>query len=333
MVKLKSRRLGQEEILDEKLYCRKCMNQKQSSEFYDSPDKLLDSNGKMSVCKNCIGDIFNGFMISTNSSLSESINKTCRILNIYYSDKALSSVKLHLDTLGDKAMTANIFSLYKSHLAKFLKLNQGIIGTYEFDSPFIKQTDEDVLVNENSEYKEKLYKFWGTGLEWNDYAFLESELAEWSSTHKHDTRSELVFLREICFILLDIKKAREAGQDTATLMKRFQETVKTAGLDPANASAITGAQETFGNWIREIETKTPAEWYENNKLFEDVDNIKQYWQDFVTRPIKNFMGLSKDFNVGGQEETEEEEDIAELDTSSVLSVVDEDESDSNDSNN
>jgi hypothetical protein len=316
MGKIRSRRLNQQEQ-DEIIYCRKCTLQKPPSEFYDSPDKLLDTNGKLSVCKSCVNDIFNGFMISTNSSLSESINKTCKILNIYYSSKSVESLKAHIETLGDKALEKNLFGMYKIHLARFLSLNQGINGTYEFDGSYVRPSDEDALVNENSEYKKELYNFWGTGLEWEDYQFLENELAQWKTTHKHDTRSELIFLREIAFILLDIKKARESGQSTSTLMKQFQETVKTAGLDPANASAITGAQETFGNWIKEIETKTPAEWYENDKLFKDVDNLSKYWENYVTRPLKNFITGSRDFNIS--EASEEGEDSPELDLSSASS--------------
>lgn len=38
-----------------------------------------------------------------------------------------------------------------------------------------------------------------------------------------------------------------------------------------------------------IEKYTPAEYYKNQELFKDYDNIKDYFDRFILRPLKNLM--------------------------------------------
>ena len=75
--------------------------------------------------------------------------------------------------------------------------------------------------------------------------------------------------------------------------------MKTCAVDPAKTSLANSSKalDAFGVWIKDIEEKSPAEWYKDKKKFKDIDGIDDYLKKYVTRPIKNFITGSRDFNV------------------------------------
>ena len=60
--------------------------------------------------------------------------------------------------------------------------------------------------------------------------------------------------------------------------------------------------------IRDIEQYTPAEYFKDKKLFRDADGLGEYFQRFVTRPLRNLMSGEKvmdpEFRVTGRDEDE-----------------------------
>jgi hypothetical protein len=322
MAKLRSRRIIEKEILDEEkeekkefLYCRKCQENKKPTDFHDAVDHFLDKNGKFSICKECINLIFDGFMKTSGNSISESIYKTCRTVNVLYSEKVVESLKLHLSKNEEKGRSYEPFGLYKSHLGKYLSLNKSILGIFEENVVFMKPENEKELEFESEDFKEYLKKFWGDSLLREDYEYLESELARWKKTHSCQNAAEETLLREICFNNLEIRKARTEGKETGTLVKKLQELMKTANLANQSASG-NSQQETFGLWIKEIEQTTPAEWWEDHQIFKDVDGVIKYIENYFVRAIRNFITSTKDFRIDdfdSEEETdfEEENEVSE----------------------
>ncbi|HSH51936.1 MAG TPA: hypothetical protein VK982_09470 [Bacteroidales bacterium] len=79
--------------------------------------------------------------------------------------------------------------------------------------------------------------------------------------------------------------------------------MKTASVDPAKANAISSGQsvDRFGVWIKDIEQYRPAEWWEQQEKYVDMDGFKLYIKDYIVRPIKNFFTGTKDFFVGGKD--------------------------------
>ena len=78
--------------------------------------------------------------------------------------------------------------------------------------------------------------------------------------------------------------------------KREAAATKTVGSDPV------------GVLIRDIEQYTPAEYFKDKKLFRDADGLGEYFQRFVTRPLRNLMSGEKvmdpEFRVTGRDEDE-----------------------------
>lgn len=291
---MKSRRIKSD---TKYLYCRKCQQEKPEIRFYSAVDEYLDTNGYLSVCKECCGEIYKA-ALSTELDMKKAIYKTCKILNIAYVDDAVDSTVLHLDTKAIEMDSA--FGVYKAKLGNYFRVVKDVPQTFEpVTGVKFNETDaQQIKELQGQDFSEYLKNTWGSGLSIDDYNFLENQLNEWKSKHKCDTTSELVLMQEICQFQLSLRKAREQGLDTKTLVKGLQDIIKTANLSPAQAN-MTGANkgaESFGMWIKDIEQKEPAEWWnENRNPFIDMDNQTAYWEDFVSRPIRNLLTRSKDF--------------------------------------
>jgi hypothetical protein len=175
---------------------------------------------------------------------------------------------------------------------------------------FQEVSPEIVLSESDFEFQrdnEDLAYYWGTGLNEEDYAYLEKELSEWKKTHRCDTKAEESLLREICLTALAIRKERAAQHSPKSLVKDLQDLMKTASVDPAKtAQANSGKSlDTYSSFIKIIETKEPAEYYKDKMLFRDFDKLDKYFKDYVTRPLKNFVTQSRDFNVEVEEDSDE----------------------------
>jgi hypothetical protein len=298
----------------ETVYCRKCRQNKSPAEFYSAVDRVLDTNGYLSLCKLCCRDIYDGFYLS-EKSIERAMLKTCRLLNLRYDENAIEAAKQQVETMKARGTESdNFFGLYKSRLltsqpACIQSDRSGIDLTFQEPTVF----PEPVNVLEETEENYDLVKVWGEDLNEEDYSYLEEEFSEWTRTHKCDTKAEKTLLREICHKSLEIRKKRKEsrGSTPANLIKELQDLMKTASVDPSKSSEANSGKgkETFSNFVKIIEENDPAEYYKDKKLFKDFDNIDFYFKKYVTRPLKNFITQSRDFNVDTEDDMDETVDV------------------------
>jgi hypothetical protein len=291
------------------IYCRRCMKKKPPVMFYQAVDNgFVDRNGYFSICSDCCNEIYNNFY-AENKSVEKSILKTCRVLNIRYDEGAVQATNDQLlKYLEREKETAKTFGIYKSKLMKLQNTRIGERNTNEdftFVEPITRIVDEETLNGvDDANY---LKQMWGSNLEYDEYVWLENELAEWKKTHKCDTKAEETLLKELCFKGLEIRNARAEKRIPGSLVTEYQALMKTASVDPAK-TAIAGSgksQDTFSAFIKTIEQNEPAEYYEDKELFKDFDKIGWYFEKYVKRPLKNFVTQSRDFNVSEDDEEEE----------------------------
>ena len=149
--------------------------------------------------------------------------------------------------------------------------------------------------------------FWGEQFSWDEYEFLERELAEWKHKHKCDNQSEITLLKEVCIKILEIRQLRKLGKPTIVPIKELQDLMKTASLDPAKANIADGGKslDAFGLWVKDIEEYEPAEFFEDKKIYEDFDGFKKYADKYIYRPLKNLLSGSRDFNIDDNETSDD----------------------------
>lgn len=314
---------GQTIILN---YCRKCMKNRPVKDFYEFSDAgFIDSNGLFSVCKDCVQGLYDK-LYAENGSIEKTLHKLCTSLNIRYSNEAADATKLHINTLLQSGKNVNaIFSIYKMKLLSINKsmdkskaedLTYDDVGTI-FVSEAINTKEipipEDVLI------------FWGKDVAKTDIEFLETQYTNFKQTHKADTYAEIVLLKQVCYTMLDIKKARMAALDTSDLVKELQNLMKNLAISPnaINANNADKGVECFGLWIQDIEREEPAQWLRTDPrgdIYRDVANVEEYFQKYIVRPLKNFILNSKDFNVGDDEL--EDDSLPTLDESVKYNEID-----------
>jgi hypothetical protein len=286
-------------------YCRKCMQEKNPKDFFNATDTYLDSNGKFSICKDCINEIYNK-VYAVEKSIPKTLYKICKILNVFYSDSVVDMAVSHGNKFAERDLSPSIFGLYISKLMTFGKENGIIEFTFSENVNVNIQNPEDGMDDDDKD-KEEMIQNWGENLSYEDYAFLEREFDGWTKTHKCGTWAEQSLLRELCHLELVIRKTRLKGDSTGNLVKQKQELMKTASVDPAKASLANSgqSQDTFSAFIKTIEVNEPAELYklEEKQLFKDFDDIDFYFKKYVTRPLSNFCGLTRDFNVTENEDS------------------------------
>jgi len=286
----------------EEYYCRKCLKTMSGNNFYNSVDGgLVDTNGKFSVCKSCVQDIYD-IIYSETLSMEKTIHRMCTILNVKFTNEALDAAKAHIQTLLNNGKNVNaIFSLYLMKLIATKKsMDKSGENNFQYEDVGVIFTEKEIDTSEIP-IPEEVIKFWGDGLTRDEIEYLETEYANFKNTHKADTYAEIVLLKQVCYTMLDIKNARMNQDETADLVKELQALMKNLAIAPSTAkNSQSGGIDTFGLWIQDIEKSEPAQWLKTDPrgdMYRDVGNIEDYFQKYIVRPLKNFILGSKDFNV------------------------------------
>ncbi len=296
---------SQQEVKSSESYCRVCKKILSSSKFYEATNPMIDKNGWMSICKDHCNEIYNSYF-SIYNNIEKALYLTCQDLDVMFSNEALKQTQSHIEGLLGKGKKADaVFGYYKSKLGSTGKNNANITSFRFKDSDSIVDSQNNDIISES--YEEDIDKdlelFWGKGFSLDDIVFLESELTNWKKTHKCENQAEITLLKEICIKILTIRNKRVEKKDTAQDVKELQELFKTASVDPAKANAISTGQsvDRFGVWIKDIEQYKPAEWWEQQEKYKDMDGFIPYIKNYIVRPIKNFFTGIKDFMIDGED--------------------------------
>jgi len=286
------------------------MKMKKPVDFYSSVDDL-DSNGVFSICKECCDKLYDGYF-STERDVARAILRTCRKINLKFDEGAVKAAELHIETKKANNGTVNsVMGMYKGKLSSSQKSSFGDKDS----SPDLTFSEPHIILpvahplDASDISTDELQQKWGKNYNFEDYEYLEREYSEWEKTNSCDTKAEKKLIIEICHKSLEIEKRREeTGTTPSALVTDLQNIMKTAAVDPskANAAGAGRSQETFSGIIKIIEEKEPADYFEDKELFKDFDNIGWYFRKYVTRPLKNFITQSRDFNVAEDDSDDEE---------------------------
>lgn len=294
-------------------YCRKCMNSLPSKDFYECVDGgFVDANGLMSVCKDCIQEMYDT-LFAENQSLEKSIHKMCTSLNVLFSNEAISATRAHINTITESGKKVSaVFGIYKQKILSTQKtMNKSGIEDMSYEDVGTIFTEKEVITPAIS-IPQSVIDFWGDDIARADVLYLEREYGNFKKTHETDSYAKIVLLKEVCYIMLHIKQLRAVGDDIDDSLKQLQTLMKNLAISPgATKGDASKESETFGLWIQDIEQFEPAQWLKTDPkgdMYRDVANVDAYFQKYFVRATKNFILASKDFNI----EDEKDEDIFEL---------------------
>ena len=157
----------------------------------------------------------------------------------------------------------------------------------------------------------EIVKKWGKNLSIDDYDVLEDHYKLLKGANPNLNDNQEIYINELCYTkMFQMRALRNGDTDQFGKMSdNYRKTFTQAGLK-AVREIESDSNDCWGEWVRRIEEYTPAEYYKNKSLFNDFDNVGEYFERFVLRPLRNLMHGTSDrdyeFSVEDTEDGDEE---------------------------
>ena len=255
--------------------CQTCgkIYKKRKGNFTPSKSPLYaGSDGYINTCKSCIDDLFSQYTAFYSGNEDKAIERICQIFDLYFNEDALAASKK--------------ISEGRSRISAYMSKIQIRPHTGKTYSDTIIETGSDAIssIEELAEYGEmdarsikKAVSVWGFGFTPEQYAILDDQFSDWKSRVVIDGKTRETLVRELCIIKLQMNIAvKDNNIDLYTkLMKTYQETMKSANLQPLQQDENDkAAEKPIGVMIQMFENERPIS--EPREEWKDVDNIVKY---------------------------------------------------------
>ena len=294
---------------DSKCVCCSCRESLPLTKFYKSNSEFYPEE-HLPICKDCFANKF-GFYTAEYQSTKKAMQRMCMAFDVYFNEDLFDSCDTDSSTvLGKYFRKLNI----KPHKGKTFdsSLEEGfeLSGNRKVEkNTRVAVIDEYGNEDNDTEINPKDIEKWGVGFEPVDYDILNTHYESLCNSNPHSESNAEIFIVDLCYTKMQQMKAvREGNVDNYNkLTELYRKTFTQAGLKTVkDANAIEDF--TIGVNAETIEKYTPAEYYKNKSLYKDHDNIGEYVERFLLRPLKNLMHGTKDrdfeFYVKDEEETD-----------------------------
>lgn len=261
---------------------------------------LYKGVGYVTVCKDCIDSMYNGYLAQCNSS-KDAVRQMCRKLDLYWSDKVFEIVQRKSTT--STMMTAYIAKIntvtysgksYDDTLSDEGNLwNWGLTLT-EPDDTIYNDTAKSHDTQELSDISEEIVAFWGVGYTSEMYEALEQRRSYWMSRFPPDYELDIgteAIIRQICSLELDINRDRAAGRAVDKSVNALNTLLGSASLKPAQKKGDADASinnTPMGVWIDRFEYKRPIP---EDMTGDDKNNLVRYILAWFCGHLSKMCGI------------------------------------------
>lgn len=300
-------------VLQEKKYkCTMCGNSwdTQKNHFSKSAHPKYQANsGYIEICNDC-RDLYYKKLIDLYSGNEEhAIRHMCMEFGwVYHIDALIASRQISVDR-----------SRIGHYLAKKNLGQTARIGTTYFDSmkyEFQNKLDNVIESREQAKSEDSTITAsavdrWGVGFTEIDYKVMDDHYRMLKRQNPNCDANQEIFIKSLCSLsMLQAKALKDGDSDKyVKLTDQYAKTFKQAGLRTVEEKDSSN-DETFCMTLGFISDYTPEEFYENRDLYKDWDNIGEYIERHLTRPMINLeMGSDirdKEFFVPEGDDYEED---------------------------
>lgn len=290
-----TKKKNEEVIKEKKVYpkqvCTMCGVEKDlnANNFYKSYSVLFKGNfeSRICICKDCVKILYKQ-MYSLYETDIKATYETCRTLDIYFDKDLYKSVLNQIE--NNKGEVISIYVTKVNSLPQYK--NKTFINSEPLDR-------EEEKIDRDRINDPVLIKRWGRSYNEEELYFLEQHYAEWCERVDNSALPTDKMIRRICAKELEVENARlNRVQNIDKLEDSLTKLMDNASLTPKTMSATNETESTkvFGVWLREIEKYKPAEFFDKKDLYDDFDGIKDYFNRFVFRPLKNLLCGTREFD-------------------------------------
>lgn len=284
-------------------YCYKCGKafSKRKGNFYANHSQLYRGLGSLTICKECVESLFEGYLVRSNGDLRTSLRQLCRKLDLYWSDKIF-------DYVYAKSTSRTIVSEYLRRLTVDAYINKCYDDTMleagELwpkvilpKSESASQPKENLVNVAPIEISQEVKDFWGPGYTPEMYDQLEQRRQYWMSRFPSSAQIDIgteALIRQICSLEIDINRDRTAGKSVDKSVNALNTLIKTANLNPTQPKEDLDAavnNTPLGVWIYKFENERPLP--EVDEDMKDVNKVKKYiftWMGHICKMVglKNY---------------------------------------------
>lgn len=288
--------------------CGKGFNGQQKNNFQKSNSPLFQANdGFLPWCKECTDKYLILLTAFYSNNEEHAIEHFCQQVDWVYDIEPLKCAR---EISSDR-------SRISSYAAK-KNINVGERKTY-FDTLKYnyenKQseviTSREQAKSEDSTITASAVDRWGIGFTEADYKNLDEHYRMLKRNNPNADNNQEIFIKDLCNIHMLKIHALQSGdsKEYASLVDQYAKTFKQAGLRTVEEKDSSN-DETFCMTLGFISDYTPEEFYQDKELYVDWDNIGEYMERHILRPMINLETGSdvrdKEFFVPEIDEYEEE---------------------------
>lgn len=300
------------QVKDKKYKCTCCGASwdSQKTHFSKSASALYQANdGYINICNDCRDRYYYKLVDLYNGNEAHAIRHICQQFDIIFHEDALTASRQissdrsrisHYQAKKNLGQTARIGSTYID----------GMKYDYENKQDDIIETREQAK-SESSTVSASAVDRWGVGFTEMDYKNMDDHWRMLKKQNPNADSNQDIFIKDLCSIHMLKIRALQNGdsKEYANLVEQYAKTFKQAGLRTIEEKDASN-DETFCMTLGFISDYTPEEFYQDKSLYADWDNIGDYIERHITRPMINLETGSdirdKEFYVPEEEDYEEE---------------------------
>ena len=278
------------------------------TQFYKTYSGLYAGTGYLPICKNCFSKLFDSY-IKKYKDVRKAMQRICMAFDLYYSDSIFETCND-----GTSAMLGNYIKRLNMVQYKGRTFDVTLDEGFEFNK-VASPKSKNIEIRETNESKEEIInpediEKWGIGFENVDYGILNAHYRLLKTANPNCDSNQEIFITDLCYTKMQQMKAVREGRvdDYNKLTDSYRKSFTQAGLKTVKDSNIN-EEFTIGVNAETIEKYTPAEYYKDKKLYHDFDNIGEYIERFLLRPLRNLMHGTKDRDYEYFVKDEENEDV------------------------
>lgn len=245
------------------------------------------NDGFLPWCKDCMIKMFDYYSKKYNSD-DEAIKRLAMMYDVYYNEDIVDAAN-HSSGHHPKI---NIY-MGRANMRQYT-LNG--MGTY--DTTIDEERKAALAAGDTSKTKvtQRMTKFWGQGLDEQDYLYLEDQYRNLITRHECKTATQELLFKRIAKALLNCERADATG-DTKKIKEandNLQNLMGSANIKPnqTNDNALAETN-TFGTLIQKWEEEEPIP--EPAPEWQDVDGIGKYFRNWVLGPLLKMFHLKNPY--------------------------------------
>lgn len=254
---------------------------------------FIGNDGYLPWCNECKEEMFN-FYVKKYGDENEAIKRLAMLFDMFYCDGLLEAAD-HSNPGSPKINTYMGRLNMRQHAGK------------SYDDT-LDQEKKDALAagrTGNTKVTQKMIRFWGAGLEEQDYLFLEDHYQNLITRHECKTAAQEILFKRIAKGELNCEKADATG-DTKKIKEandNLQNLMGSANVKPnqTNDNALAETN-TFGTLIQKWEEERPIP--EPAPEWQDVDGIGKYFRVWVLGSLLKMFHLNNPYQSEFDEEME-----------------------------